>query len=118
MTLYTLTKDGKPVACTGQCPTIWPPLVLPAGQTSAVGTGVANLAVADTNSGKQVAYKGDPLYRFSMDKAPGDTNGEGINAFGGIWHVVKIGASTSTTSPGAGVPATTPTTTSGSGYGY
>jgi predicted lipoprotein with Yx(FWY)xxD motif len=118
MTLYTLTNDGKPVACTGQCLTFWPPLLVPAGQTGAAASGVANLGTAMTSAGNQVSYRGDPLYRYSMDKAPGDTNGEGINAFGGVWHVVKMGASPSTTSPGAGVPATTPTTSSGNGYGY
>jgi predicted lipoprotein with Yx(FWY)xxD motif len=121
MTVYTLTKDGKPVPCTGQCLTFWPPLLLPAGETSAAGAGVANLGTATTSGGKQVSYKGDPLYRFSMDKAPGDTNGEGINAFGGTWHVVKITGAPSTT-PAGGVPATTPTTsmttTSGGGNGY
>jgi predicted lipoprotein with Yx(FWY)xxD motif len=119
MTLYTLTKDGMPVACTGACLSIWPPLLLPAGQTSAVGTGVANLGTATTGAGKQVSYKGAPLHTFSGDSAPGNTNGEGINSFGGIWHVVKLSGSTVTTMPASGVPATTPTTkASGGGYGY
>src|SRR5262249_58644419 len=90
MTLYTLSKNGKTVLCTGQCLTIWPPLDLPAGQPMPVGPGVASLATAMTSGGNQVTSKGAPLYTFSMDKAPGDTNGEGINAFGGIWHVVKL----------------------------
>jgi predicted lipoprotein with Yx(FWY)xxD motif len=117
MTLYTLSKDGMPVACTGPCLAIWPPLLLPAGQTSAVGSGVANLGTAATGAGKQVAYKGAPLHTFSADTAPGDTKGEGIESFGGTWHVVKLTASPATTSPAGGAPATTPTTTAG-GYGY
>jgi predicted lipoprotein with Yx(FWY)xxD motif len=117
MTVYTLMNNDKPVACTGQCLTFWPPLLVPTGETNATGTGVADLSTAMTSAGRQVAYKGAPLYRYSMDKAPGDTNGDGINAFGGVWHVVKIGGSTTTTSPAGGVPATTPTTSSG-GYGY
>ena len=28
-TLYTLTKNGEPVACTGQCASFWPPLCCP-----------------------------------------------------------------------------------------
>jgi predicted lipoprotein with Yx(FWY)xxD motif len=118
MTVYTLMNNGKPVPCTGQCLTFWPPLLVPAGDTNTASSGVADLGTATTNAGKQVSYKGAPLYRYSMDKAPGDTNGDGINAFGGIWHVVKIGGSTTTSSPGAGVPATTPTTMSAGGYGY
>jgi predicted lipoprotein with Yx(FWY)xxD motif len=119
MTLYTLTNDGKPVACTGACLTIWPPLVLPAGETTAVASGVANLGTANTSAGKQVSYKGAPLHTFSADQAPGDTNGEGIVSFGGTWHVVKLMTSTGTTNPApAAVPATTPTTMSTGGYGY
>jgi predicted lipoprotein with Yx(FWY)xxD motif len=30
---------------------------------------------------------GIPLYTFAKDKTSKDTNGEGINAFGGTWHV-------------------------------
>jgi predicted lipoprotein with Yx(FWY)xxD motif len=119
MTLYTLTNNGKPVACTGQCLMVWPPLLLASGTTTPVGAaGVSNLGTAMQSGGTQVTYSGDPLYRFSNDKAPGDTNGEGISAFGGVWHVVKVSGSTATTAaPAAAVPATTPTTSS-SGYGY
>jgi predicted lipoprotein with Yx(FWY)xxD motif len=119
MTLYTLTKNGTPVACTGQCLTFWPPLLLPAGVTTAVaGSGVGTLGMASMSGGEQVSYHGAPLYRFSMDKAAGETNGEGISSFGGTWHAVKIGASPSaspTTSPAGGAPAATTTT---AGYGY
>lgn len=116
MTLYTLTKDGKAVPCTGQCLTFWPPLLLPTGDSKPVAPGISNLAIAMTSAGKEVSYKGLPLHTFVMDKAPGQTNGEGINTFGGTWHVVKL---TSTTSPAGAVPATTtPTTSSGGGYGY
>jgi Secreted repeat of unknown function len=52
------------------------------------------------------------VYRYSGDSKKGQANGEGINTFGGIWHVVKkSGASASST----------PTKTTGSstgGYGY
>ena len=34
----------------------------------------------------QVTYNGHPLYYFSGDQAPGDTNGQGI---GDIWFVVS-----------------------------
>ena len=38
---------------------------------------------------RQVTYAGHPLYAFVGDKAAGQTNGEGIVAFGGTWHVAK-----------------------------
>ncbi len=40
----------------------------------------------------QVMLDRHPLYYFSGDKGkPGSTKGQGINAFGGAWHVVKAG---------------------------
>ena len=37
---------------------------------------------------QQATYNGHPLYTFVGDKQPGDTNGEGLNAFGGGWFVL------------------------------
>src|SRR5438876_91639 len=70
----------------------------------AVGSAAkASLISTTTRSdGKpQVTYNGHPLYTFSGDEEAGDTNGEGVNAFGGIWYVVspsgnQIATSTST----------------------
>ena len=115
-TLYTLTSAGKPIACTGQCATFWPPLLLPAGATTAAGgPGVSGLGTVAMNGGMQVTEHGDPLYRFSQDKAAGDTNGEGIMSFGGTWHAAK------TTAAAAVTPTSTATTApagGGGGYSY
>jgi predicted lipoprotein with Yx(FWY)xxD motif len=121
MTLYTLTNAGSPVACTGQCLTFWPPLLLGSGVTTASGAaGVSGLATMSAAGGTQVTDKGAPLYHFSGDKAAGDANGEGITSFGGTWHVVKAGAAAgaaATTTPQATTPQmTTPTTSGGGGY--
>jgi Secreted repeat of unknown function len=32
---------------------------------------------------------GHPLYLFSGDAKAGDTNGEGVRAFGGLWYAVS-----------------------------
>ena len=103
MSGYTLTNNGQAVACTGQCLAFWPPLLVASGGTTTVSAaGVKDLGTTMESSGTQVTYNGDPLYRFSMDKAPGDTNGEGVSAFGGVWHVVKVSGTTATTSPSGG----------------
>jgi predicted lipoprotein with Yx(FWY)xxD motif len=107
MTLYTLTNGGKQVPCTGQCASFWPPLLLPSDTMTALGaSGVSGLGTAAAVGGRQVTENGARLYRFSIDKAPGDTNGEGISSFGGVWHVVP--AATNATTPPV---VTTPTTT-------
>ncbi len=124
MTLYTLTHGGAPVACTGQCATFWPPLLLPSGAMTALGaSGVTGLGTASAAGGLQVTENGAPLYRFSIDKAPGDAKGEGISSFGGIWHVAKAtGTSASATMPpvvtSPSVTAPPATTAPTGGYGY
>ena len=84
MTLYTFDRDmagsGKSV-CNGPCATNWPPLM--AG--SAAPAGDYSVVTRD-DGGKQLAYKGKPLYYWVKDTKPGDMNGDGFN---GVWHVVK-----------------------------
>jgi predicted lipoprotein with Yx(FWY)xxD motif len=38
---------------------------------------------------QQVTYNGHPLYLYVGDQKPGDTNGEGITAFGGGWFALS-----------------------------
>jgi predicted lipoprotein with Yx(FWY)xxD motif len=121
-TLYTLTNNGKAVACSGACAAVWPPALLPSGQNSVTaGSGVSNVSTVSANGGQELAYNGLALYRFSGDASAGAANGDGINSFGGIWHVVKIGAgSTGSGAPGGGTATTggsgNTTTTAGGGY--
>ena len=111
MTLYTLTSGGKPVACNSTCAGVWPPLELPAGTTTPTGapevTGLGTVPGAGGTS--QVTHDGLPLHRFSRDTTAADATGEGVQSFGGVWHVVKVAALTSTTARPGGV-VTTPTT--------
>lgn len=87
-TLYYLTSDtATTVACSGQCATFWPPLLLPSGQPASGAAIPGKLTVRQDANGTQVLYNGHPLYAFSRDKTGSDANGEGINAFGGTWHV-------------------------------
>jgi predicted lipoprotein with Yx(FWY)xxD motif len=108
MTLYTLTSNGKAVTCDATCASVWPPLELPPGVTTpSGGPGVTNLAAAAGPNGTMiVTFQGLPLYRFTKDKDSGDAYGEGLQSFGGTWHVVKTGKAA----------GTTPTSSSGSGY--
>jgi hypothetical protein len=83
-------------------------------QASMVGT------TKRSNGAEQVTYNGHPLYRFVKDQSPGDTNGEGISAFGGSWFAVspagsrvsspssKAGSGSASRQPAAPKPAPKP----------
>jgi predicted lipoprotein with Yx(FWY)xxD motif len=90
-TLYLFKKDsGKKSRCYGDCAVNWPPLRVSRRPTA--GGGVhASLLGTTTRSDRtrQVTYNGHPLYRFAGDTKPGDTNGQGLNAFGARWYVVS-----------------------------
>jgi predicted lipoprotein with Yx(FWY)xxD motif len=93
MTLYTLSSEaGGAIKCSGGCLGVWPPLLVPAGGTAptSVTGATGTFATLTRPEGTQVTYNGFPLYTFANDKVPGDTNGDGIVAFGGTWHVVQI----------------------------
>jgi predicted lipoprotein with Yx(FWY)xxD motif len=90
-TLYLFKKDsGTKSACTGTCASAWPPL-RSSGNPVVRGRADASLVGTTPRSdGKpQATYNGHPLYRFVKDTKSGDTNGEGLKAFGGTWFAVS-----------------------------
>ena len=105
LALYIDTKDKAPKhwACSGDCLTAWPPLVLPKGQTSITSPkGVTGLSTIVGPSGRQVTWKGHPLYTFIKD-SKNVVKGQGL---GKIWYVVQPFASTKGAS-GGGTTSTT-----------
>ena len=104
LTLYGFAPDSSTKSvCNGACAAQWPPVKAPAS-TSAVKAPFATI----TRSGgsTQLTFNGHPLYTFIGDKAPGQTNGNGLNAFGGLWHEAAASGSApaggGATSPGVG----------------
>ena len=57
---------------------------------------------------EQVTYDGHPLYLYVGDQKAGDTNGQGVNAFGALWYALSPSGGT-VTAMGSG---------SGGGYSY
>lgn len=89
-TLYLFQSDKKDKStCNGDCAKAWPPLKAN-GKTIAKGGVNSKLLSTITRSdgSKQVAYKGHPLYTFADDTKAGQTNGQGIDAFGAKWYVL------------------------------
>lgn len=83
MTLYTFDNDGDASsACYDGCAKKWPPL-------TALKTDKADgdyKPIARKDGTMQWSHDGKPLYRWQMDKKPGDITGDGV---GGVWHVAK-----------------------------
>jgi predicted lipoprotein with Yx(FWY)xxD motif len=109
-TLYLFRRDsGTTSACTGACASAWPPLRATGTPTIGGGTNASMVGTIVRSDGMpQVTYNGHPLYRFASDQKPGDTNGEGVTAFGGGWYAV---------SP-AGNQVSGQASNPGGGYGY
>jgi predicted lipoprotein with Yx(FWY)xxD motif len=88
-TLYLFEKDRKNHSnCSGACAAAWPPLLTKARAKAVHGARANMLGTATRRGGEQVTYAGHPLYMFSGDKKPGQTNGQGSKAFGAAWYVV------------------------------
>src|SRR4051812_6714633 len=94
MTLYYFGKDTVPnqTACTSDgCKAAWPAVTvadsaqLPPAPAGATGT--FSTFVRSDDGTNQLAYNGHPLYYFAGDKAPGDTNGEGVFY---LWWVADV----------------------------
>lgn len=89
-TLYLFQKDtGKRSRCSGTCALAWPPLTTREKPEAEDGAKASLLSTSRRSNGaRQVVYNGHPLYRFAPDTAPGQTKGQGVNAFGALWYVV------------------------------
>ncbi|MDT9693668.1 SCO0930 family lipoprotein [Streptomyces sp. P9(2023)] len=91
MTVYRFKKDSAwPMksACTGACLEKWP-VVAPVDKNDIEGITKKGFVTFDRPDGiKQQTIDCWPLYTFAGDKAPGDTNGQGV---GGTWYAVSPG---------------------------
>ena len=101
-TLYWFVPDTSTKSnCNGSCAQIWPPVKGPA----TAGTGVTGKlgTITRSDGSTQATYDGHPLYTYAADTAPGQANGNGINANGGVWHeMTASGATASAADPSAG----------------
>jgi predicted lipoprotein with Yx(FWY)xxD motif len=116
MTLYHLTSE-KPgsIKCTSGCATAWPPLLIKAGVKPTAGSGLtgSKLGTIKRPDGRlQVTYARLPLYRYAIDKKPGDVTGQGV---GGVWFALTPAGKLA--KAGSSAPPTT-TTSGGYGKGY
>lgn len=104
-TVYSFAPDTSTKSnCNGACAQSWPP-VKPA-MSSAVKAPYSTIKRSD--GATQLTFHGHPLYTFTGDTSPGQANGNGVNAFGGLWHDAPAS--------GAAAPASHSSSSSGGGY--
>jgi predicted lipoprotein with Yx(FWY)xxD motif len=122
--LYLWVPDTKTMSmCSGACASAWPPLTVTGTPTAGKGTTASDLGtISRSDSTTQVTYAGHPLYSFAGDKAPGQTTGEGSNAFGAPWYLVAPSGNQITTLSAASppppmAPSSTPPANGGSNTG-
>jgi predicted lipoprotein with Yx(FWY)xxD motif len=111
MTLYLFVPDTSTKSnCNGSCASYWPPVPGPAMAGSGVTGKLGTITRSDGTT--QATYNGHPLYTYVADTKPGQDKGNGLNISGGLWYVVPVAGSSST--------STTPTTSASTqgGYGY
>jgi predicted lipoprotein with Yx(FWY)xxD motif len=86
LTLYYFTADSATQpTCSRSCAQMWPPLLFAGSGIPRSSTPLAGkLGIQMDANGSQVEYNGHPLYTFSGDTAPGQTNGEGLF---GMWFL-------------------------------
>jgi predicted lipoprotein with Yx(FWY)xxD motif len=93
-TLYGFTRDhrGKS-ACYGRCTKVWVPLwakgkVVAAAHSQVNGRKLGR--IRRRNGSYQVTYYSQPLYLYTGDKRPGQTNGHYLYQFGGSWYAIDV----------------------------
>jgi predicted lipoprotein with Yx(FWY)xxD motif len=91
MTLYLFEKDtGMMSTCNGSCAKFWPPVTTMGAAKAGSGLDAGKFGTTARPDGEtEVTYNGHPLYYYAGDKQPGDTTGQGLNAFGALWYVLS-----------------------------
>lgn len=124
-TLYHASREtaGK-IKCTGNCAYFWFPLIVTAKQEIVLGKGIDRAKVGTVkrpNGALQVTYNKLPLYRYYLDRKPGQAKGQGFKDSAGTWYAVSTKGKVVTTPAGGtggggGGTTTGDSTTTVSGY--
>jgi len=90
-TLYLYDVDTSTRStCVNGCAESWPAVTTAGDPVAGPGVDEGLLGAAPREGGPaQVLYKGHPLYRFSGDRSPGDTNGQAVQDFAGYWYALN-----------------------------
>lgn len=117
-TLYLFAKDrSAKSSCAGSCARFWPPLLSRGKPTAGGGVKTSLLGTTRrTNGTLQVTYNRHPLYTYALDRAAGQTKGEGNSLFGARWWAVSASGRAVVRAPTGNSTTTAPTTTNSCPY--
>jgi predicted lipoprotein with Yx(FWY)xxD motif len=89
-TLYLFQKDsGTKSTRFGACASAWPPLRADGKPTVGSGATASKAGTTTRSDGKQqITYNGHPPYLLAGDEKAGDTEDQGVTAFGGGWYAI------------------------------
>ncbi len=88
-TLYRYLSDpqnSEMSTCNGGCAKMWPPFYVENLNVNPDLNSRDFKVITRSDGTKQLAYKGWPLYLYSGDTKPFETNGQAVN---GLWFVVN-----------------------------
>jgi predicted lipoprotein with Yx(FWY)xxD motif len=107
-TVYSFALDTPATSnCNGTCAANWPPVT---GSVTAPGVKGTFGTIKRSDGSVQATFDGHPLYTFTADTSPGQAKGNGLTAFGGLWH--------EDTTSGSAAPASSTSSGSGGSFGY
>ena len=90
LTLYHASseRNGK-ITCTGNCVYFWFPVIWKGKGKPVLGKGLSPTKIGTIkrpNGALQVTYGKLPLYRYYLDRKPGQTKGQGVKDPAGTWY--------------------------------
>ena len=101
-TLYTADVENGEIRCTGACTSFWKPVEASANEAESASADLdLDLGVVDRpGGGRQLTYKGLPLYSFT-EEGPGQLDGDGfVDDFDGTrfeWAAATTGGGSGST---------------------
>lgn len=119
--VYWLSGDSArhPECTSSQCHQFWPALKVGSAKGLSKAPGIrGKLGTWHHNGFTQLTLGGHPLYMFSGDKSKHSAGGNGIQSFGGTWHVISGGGSSSTGSSTGGSTGSSAGGSTGTTSGY
>jgi predicted lipoprotein with Yx(FWY)xxD motif len=122
LTLYHASgeKNGK-IACNGNCVYFWFPVIWKGKGKPTLGPGLSAAKIGTIerpNGALQVTYDKLPLYRYYLDRKPGQTKGQGVKDPAGTWYAISTSGKVVTKKPGGSGGGSTGETTTTVGIGY